>query len=160
MGQPSPTQEALEFAWACGLFEGEGTLLYSPGTRGGTATLALSSTDEDVVRRFGRIMGFGWIYGPYQPSTGGRKMWWRWNATGWKKVAATFERFEPYLGIRRRNRFIEVLSHRPPSSPRCEQDPNEPTQRGYARHKKRGEPPCDNCRSAKAFYMLAWRERK
>ena len=54
----------IDLAWAAGLFEGEGCFTFQGSkkarTRGGRLGKAqLSMTDEDVVRKFHTIMGFG-----------------------------------------------------------------------------------------------------
>jgi hypothetical protein len=74
---------AEEIAWAAGLFEGEGTITHarrrSPGL-----LVAVTMTDEDVVRRFDEVVDRGKVYGPYSPPSY-RDRWkpfWRWQATG------------------------------------------------------------------------------
>jgi hypothetical protein len=56
-------KKEIEIAWAAGLFEGEGTIVIAGnnGIKGCRIQLAVEMVDEDVVRKFARIAGFGSI---------------------------------------------------------------------------------------------------
>jgi hypothetical protein len=104
-----------ELAWAAGLFEGEGTFVVFKN--GGPAAYRypqakVSMTDEDVVRRFGDVLGFGTVNGPYD-SYGARgkrrKPIWTWHGNGLEKTQALVAAFWPWFGERRRGRAAEVL---------------------------------------------------
>lgn len=69
----------------------------------------LTSTDEDVVRRFASAVGVGRVSGPYQ-YTGNRKPYWRWQASGFERTQAVIAMLWPGLGARRRARAVEVLA--------------------------------------------------
>jgi hypothetical protein len=102
----------LHVAWASGLFEGEGTLgAYPKKPSGVVATASVSMCDEDVVRRFSEVMGFGTVYGPYEPSSqrGASKPYYRWTVNGFELVQATVAMLWPGLGERRKARATEVL---------------------------------------------------
>lgn len=101
-------------AWAAGLFEGEGNTQYSKRA-GYSATLAM--TDEPVVRRFGEVMGFGKVYGPYRPRNPKHSEYWAWKVTNRAGVAQLLERLGPWLGARRVEQLEEVLWTSSPSSP-------------------------------------------
>lgn len=102
-------QESLEIAWAAGLFEGEGSIYPYRDSKSGThyPRLDLASTDEDVVRRFARIVDGGSVYGPIQRPN--RKPFWRWQATG-TRARLALDLFAPHLGERRSARRTEVLA--------------------------------------------------
>ena len=145
-------------AWVAGLFEGEGCIVMQSAPQ-----LSITSTDEDVIRRLYSIVQRGVVYGPYQPSRGGRKPWWRWSLYGWENTQWFYDHFGFYLLSRRSARLKSVLHRRPEpraTSPRCGQDPHEATQRGWARHHRKNEPPCVDCNSAKALYLKRYRESR
>lgn len=99
-----------EIAWAAGLFEGEGFFTTSRAQNGkyyGRATIGM--TDEDVVRRFGYAVGFGYIIVEDRPTTSGKLMY-RWNANGLQRAQALYAMFYPWPGKRRKQRGLEVLS--------------------------------------------------
>jgi hypothetical protein len=153
-----------QIAWAAGLFEGEGCFT----TNRKTASCALLMTDGDVVNRFHAVVSVGHVYGPYyakykyKKKRGKkivRKQVWRWSVSGFNGMAAVFELFKPYLGVRRTARATEVLAMRPP--PRPESPPcgftKANSQYGYVQHWQRGEPSCAPCRDAKAGWAAAYR---
>lgn len=93
------------FAWAVGLFEGEGSIIYSKAATGYTARkLMLDSTDRDVVERFGRTVGVGRVSGPHRrgrSSDSRRRETWRWEVARWTEVEPLLTRMLPLLGERR-----------------------------------------------------------
>jgi hypothetical protein len=99
-----------EWAWAAGLFEGEGTILASlKNGRWRKLELQLKMTDEDVVRRFHSIVG-GRMFGPYQyqqDDGSHRKEWWLWRSDG-VDPARILRTMWPWLGVRRRARAEEL----------------------------------------------------
>ena len=106
-----PTR-AEEIAWAAGLFEGEGCVTEV----GGTFTLALTNTDEDVVRRFDEVVGYGRLYGPYQISARDghkRKPIWRWVASSYQALDV-MQMLSPWLSKRRLDRAFELTDLRFP----------------------------------------------
>lgn len=84
-----------EFAWAVGLFEGEGTIHAGrKGPRGASRSqrrLCLGTTDLDVLQRFHAAVGVGKIDGPRIVKD--RKT---------AECLALLDRMEPLLGQRRR----------------------------------------------------------
>lgn len=98
-----------EFAWAAGLFEGEGC--FSTGvyknTRSFKAQLAM--TDRDVVERFHKILGLGLLRfkPPYQPH---HKIQYTWTVSGFEDTQAVMAALWPWLGVRRRARIREILA--------------------------------------------------
>lgn len=106
-----PTPE--EIAWAAGLFEGEGSVSISH--RGGNYTsvvgaaypvIVLQMTDEDVVERFHRIIGCGFVRSR-DPGVG-RKTIYRWQTKSNSEVATVIDALYEHMGARRRARMDEV----------------------------------------------------
>jgi hypothetical protein len=91
-----------DIAWAAGLFEGEGTVGTQETAERIRVRFALAMTDEDVVRRFRRILGVGHVNGPNWHK-GSTKPQWRWSATKRADVAIVSDLLYPFLGERRRN---------------------------------------------------------
>ena len=105
----------MSLVWAAGLFEGEGCIIANRYRNERVALhLRLGSTDEDVVRRFCEVVGFGSVAGPYckrTPNGGEAKPMWVWSGSGAKAKELAFrEEFFSNLGARRRNRFLEVIT--------------------------------------------------
>lgn len=94
-----------EWAWAAGLFEGEGSL--TPSGNGWAAKLG--TTDEDVIRRFHEVVGCGTVYGPWQ--RGAFKPIWQWTCTDKAGLERVAERLGPWLGERRSGRLRAVAAY-------------------------------------------------
>lgn len=103
----------IEVAWAAGLFEGEGCFVHlkpQPKDRFARFGMSLQMCDEDIVRRFAEIAGFGSVGTLATPSmeTRQRKPAWRWRGYGVK--AEAFARLlQPHFGVRRSGRMEEIL---------------------------------------------------
>ena len=120
-GQPTCVNERtirrdavrLEIAWAGGLFEGEGSVYLdrSRSSRGGKLRIraGLSTTDLDVIRRFGHAVVFGNVMGPYV-SAKSTKPYWTWTTRSTEEVAELARLLWPYLGERRRGMFDQALA--------------------------------------------------
>lgn len=99
--------------WAAGLFEGEGCITTGVDNRANGKTrhhlrLQLGSTDEDVVRRFHKIVGLGSVGGPYADVRKPQyKPTWRWSAS-YKQAGLALAKMLPYLGERRVARAAEL----------------------------------------------------
>jgi hypothetical protein len=112
----SPSDE-IDFAWACGLFEGEGSIshyLYQRSdcaTKGRARRLQLGITDLDVLERFHGIVGVGVIRA--QPPVADRKRMHRWAVHDWTELEPLLRRMLPYLGIRRRAAAEALLADPP-----------------------------------------------
>ena len=105
--EPVRYEEAIEIAWAAGLFEGEGTI-YADRKKGRLRIrFTISITDLDVLERFHRAVGVGSISGPYwhKRST---KPYWSWKARKTPDVEKMVRIFAPFLGERRLARLIEL----------------------------------------------------
>lgn len=105
-----------EFAWACGLFEGEGSITYLPRTedsRWKRRRLEMSSTDKDVLERFLKAVGVGTITGPRSrigPNGEPRKDIYAWHATCWDDIANLLPCMLPWLGERRKAKAEALLA--------------------------------------------------
>lgn len=102
------SSEREDFAWAGGLFEGEGcfsTRMTGKKDRGMCARVKMS--DEDSVRRFARIIRVGNTTGPYFSPR--KKPIWIWQTGSFEGVQATIAFLWPWLGKRRRARATELL---------------------------------------------------
>jgi hypothetical protein len=106
---------AHDLAWAAGLFEGEGSISPRKTAAPHLWQLALTSTDEDVVRTFCEVIGSGRVYGPYGYVNGTsrrrdhHKPYWRWSVSDQLGIEAVAGLLRPYLFERRRARLDECL---------------------------------------------------
>lgn len=102
------TRRESDLAWAAGLFEGEGYAgSRQVGPHGNTAPmLSLAMTDEETVRRFHAIMGFGAV--TEQPSKRGHKTMWWWKA-GAKNECLGIAALRPWLSGRRQAQIDTAL---------------------------------------------------
>ena len=90
------------FAWAAGLFEGEGTISF-----GVSPQLRLTMTDEEVVRRFAETIGEGGICEIPAQQHNWRHAW-CWYKAG-RRVEEIVGKLWPFLGERRRTQIMDVL---------------------------------------------------
>ena len=107
----------IAFAWAAGIFEGEGTLSFGPRSEGKGGTLRRASvgmTDGDVVQHFYEVVGVGHLNGPYarrSAATGKEhKPMYFWTCQRWPDLEGFLRRLEPFLGQRRGDRAREMLA--------------------------------------------------
>ena len=104
--------EVHDIKWAAGLFEGEGSI-----TLGRTAVLLrLSSTDQDVVKTFARVVGTGTVRVAPRSLTWRWKVVWEWEIGRQAEAREVLEAFLPYLHSRRSARAqqaLEWLANRP-----------------------------------------------
>ena len=100
-----------DYAWAAGLFEGEGSFCLASARRT-QPNATLSMCDEGTVKRFHEVIGCGQFYGPWQNKGKGQNgaPYWRWSATSYENVQAALAMMWPWLSPRRRARGAEVLS--------------------------------------------------
>lgn len=99
----------IKWAWAAGLFEGEGCV-----TRCGAGPiLQIRMCDEDVLLRFQEIVG-GAVYGPYKTKQGGGRAPARWRKhyywyAGGPLAREIAGRFFWYMGRRRSEKMRKVF---------------------------------------------------
>jgi hypothetical protein len=99
-----PIREDL--AWAGGLFEGEGCFTFRR-TDGRAGVATISMTDEDTLRRFHDVVGFGVLHQLTRSPS--HKPLWRWDARSFEHIQCLVAFLWPWLGSRRRKRAREVL---------------------------------------------------
>lgn len=89
-----------ETAWAAGIFEGEGCLHCAKTG----LCLRVSMCDEDIIRRWGEVMGAGKMR--WDPPRGsGTKPQWSWTIHKRADIEAACFRLRPWLGVRRLQQF-------------------------------------------------------
>lgn len=113
--------EEIEFAWACGFFEGEGSVIVTLpcidkyGTkRAFRSAVVLSNTDLDVLERFHAIVGIGEIrkltvYTDDRAVVGTKPVW-RWASYRREPSRAFLLRAYPFLGKRRKEQADKLLA--------------------------------------------------
>lgn len=107
MDLASSQASITEIAWAAGLFEGEGSIFANNNAGRKYLGLNLSSTDEDVVRKFAVIMGCGKVYGPYYEKNPSRPRY-SWHTKSKADGVQAAVLLEPFLCERRLAKLIEV----------------------------------------------------
>lgn len=96
-------------AWAIGLFEGEGSIIF---TRGRSVILSVQMTDKDVVERLYKIFGKGHLTGPYKVKGDSKKEYkttWKWGVFKGSEVAELLTEWLPLLSERRKLKALEAL---------------------------------------------------
>lgn len=144
-------------AWAAGLFEGEGCFTMRTKPNGKKyPRLSLTSTDEDVVRKFHDAVSIGYVV-TRVPQKQHWKPMWTWQAFGFENTQTLATLIGPYLGARRSARLEELLACEPNqyawrrSTAHCHL-PVAPSVAGRQWHKRKGEPICDRCRISHNLY--------
>ena len=96
-----------EFAWATGVFEGEGTIYLHPKCV--SVCLSMTQTDIDILYRLQRI--FGGSIGPksYRSKPSHYKPQWYWKLQRAPEVRPLLERMLPLLGERRACKAQDAL---------------------------------------------------
>lgn len=112
-------REHTNFAWAAGLFEGEGSLDIKKSDTHGYhyeyLRLQLTSTDYDVLLRFKTLVGVGGINGPYRDFRKkrlGKKPHWKWQVSGVKALHLV-QKLKLYFGKRRTQKLKQLLKGHP-----------------------------------------------
>lgn len=105
--QPPQDLDAEDVAWACGLFEGEGSLSVRAGDK---VSLSLSTTDLDVLERFRAIIGAGSLSSQAPGRNGRNKRLWRVVVHEASDIFRIVALFYDRLGDRRRQRADHVLA--------------------------------------------------
>jgi hypothetical protein len=111
-----------EIIWAAALFEGEGCFCWvkvpnrnNPNRKDYSYCQAsLHTTDKDVLERFVKAVGIGVVNGPYvykDKKVPNRKPSWYWSIRGFERVQAIGAMFWPWLGIRRKTTFKEIMAN-------------------------------------------------
>jgi hypothetical protein len=105
--------EAIDMAWAAGLFEGEGCFYVNRRRRDErycAPIAALAMSDKDVVVRFCKIIGCGSIRMERRTQRASHhKALWRWQAHKTDDILLLEEKLVPLLSRRRRMVFAENM---------------------------------------------------
>ncbi len=96
----------IEIAWAAGLFEGEGCIVLRAKR---AAELTVGMTDRDVIDRFHRVVGAGYVLTESRTKDGHKTLH-RWMCGKSADVRAVLAAFLPYFGARRAEKATEVLA--------------------------------------------------
>lgn len=107
------TRRKLDLAWAAGLFEGEGSF-YSNVVRKQSQTYSypcaeVHMTDEEVVRRFAGVIGFGKVW-PKKARSARWKPQWAWRCHGARDTTRLVELIGSWLSSRRKEAAARVLA--------------------------------------------------
>lgn len=99
----------IEYAWAAGLFEGEGSITVLQKACGRPSIqLNLESSDRDIVERFAAVVGFGNI--TVRKLKDNRKQMFAWRGHGWWNARFLYSAFSQFLGNRRHEQFRSAFS--------------------------------------------------
>ena len=93
----------VDAAWAAGVYEGEGSLVYNKRTRA-TYNLTIKMTDLDVLNKFQSIFNVGSIkpvLSPHQLSKPHWKPAWVFSVCNKRDITHVLEAILPYLCTRR-----------------------------------------------------------
>lgn len=149
------------FAWACGLFEGEGYF----DTHGNTRRLNLTTTDKDVLVRFQKAVGCGSITLRKTQKKSHWKQQFIWREGRRAYVTPLLEAMLPFLGKRRKKQaqiLLDKKAKREWPNPKVEAcgftKKNSPN--GYSRHKYLNEEVCRACLDAAAEYQRNQRAKR
>lgn len=93
-----------DLAWAAGLFEGEGCISHNKIA----PRASISMSDEDVVRRFHRLIGMGSVAATPRKKEGYKDLW-TWTVAGYKSTQYVMALLWQWLGVRRKARTEEIL---------------------------------------------------
>jgi len=108
----------LSIEWAAGLFEGEGSITY--GKVIGRADsyryqLTISSSDQDVLEKFCKIVNCGRVLGPYPGQREGNKERYNWHIQNQRDCLYVIGQLYPHLCKRRKEKadsFIQSILER------------------------------------------------
>lgn len=102
-------RDEAAWAWAAGIFEGEGCISYAPARS--CRRFTINMTDLDVLESFAFVVGAGSIV--ERKVAGHRKRCWGWSVGNWPDVERIGKRLLPYLRSRRRQKMATLLGDRP-----------------------------------------------
>jgi hypothetical protein len=103
-------RSGFDVAWAAGLFEGEGCLHESQRRGRIDISARLTMCDEDIVRRFATVVGFGTVRGPIESKRPNHNPTWEWYTQRRALVFELIALFAPYFGDRRSARARDLLA--------------------------------------------------
>ncbi len=99
--------DEIETAWAAGLFEGEGSIIFT-GKNGVSVTVFM--TDQDVLQKLLAVAGMGTLRGPYSDASHpGHKPIWKWSISRGTHSSEFLRAIRPHMGVRRLARLDAAL---------------------------------------------------
>ena len=101
-----------DIAWAAGLFEGEGCITDTDTRNPNNPLLQMTMTDEDVMKRFIKIVGYGNLTEVNRLAPSQKEYWkpqFKWAVRKKKEVKRMLLMFLPYLGERRACKALDAL---------------------------------------------------
>ena len=102
-----------EIAWAAGLFEGEGSIVFCNTQGYSFPRISIKMCDKDVLEKFSKIVGVERINGPYTTKQSKANPHWKpayeWHTAKKKEVTRILSFFLPYLGARRAYKALNAL---------------------------------------------------
>jgi hypothetical protein len=101
--------EQVEFAWACGLFEGEGSISRQSRSKG--VVFRIGSCDKDVIDRF--QLAIGNLGSRGEEVTSSNKEFYILIITRWSSLEPLLRRMYPFMGKRRKEKIMEMLGDPP-----------------------------------------------
>lgn len=107
----SEIKHELDFAWAVGIFEGEGWITNSNDKRFGLLRLGIEMTDRDVLERFCAAVGVGTVSGPRQRDPKWRPLW-LWSSATHDEATTLLKRMYPLLSQRRQGQAARAFATR------------------------------------------------
>ncbi len=107
--------ESERWAWAAGLFEGEGSVILSTtGDKGYQRRLDITNTERDILEQAIEFTGLGRIIAdPRGKKPAHHKQRLYWYVSAWREIEEVASRMWPFLLARRRGRLGELLDHPP-----------------------------------------------
>jgi hypothetical protein len=99
--------EALDWAWFAGIFEGEGCIVTR--MRGVHASMRVKMADRDVVERVAVVAGCGRVRADTPSGNPRHRDMWIWEAARRTDVIQLLDRLYPFMGERRRARIDTVM---------------------------------------------------
>jgi hypothetical protein len=157
-----------DFAWAIGLYEGEGTVgIYGSGSgRTRRARMSIGMVDRDVVEKFHSIVKVGRVILKKSNHPDHQDVW-HWQIGKREQILDLLLKIIPFLGHRRQDQaqivideIQELLGRQQEKennvSPECGFKSDNPTQTGKIHHLKKGEIPCKGCRQLAREYQRNW----
>ncbi len=107
-----------DWAWAAGLFEGEGCVINRrrkpPQEKYWKRGLSVQMGDGDVVQRFAAVVGAGSVRHQTNDIPSRPDHWttmWCWSCTNWPDIERILNELLPYLGMRRREAALALLAN-------------------------------------------------
>lgn len=109
-GKP-PTE--IDWAWASGFYEGEGTCVFIPThfdrkVPSGRVEFKVSQVDKEPLLRFAWAVGEGNILGPY-PNGQGNQPIYQWTVNKPATIKAVMSKMWPWLSDRRKAQYADAL---------------------------------------------------